>query len=255
LLNLDEPVANTIAQWRNESRKSRITVRQLLDFTAGLEPVFRLHDLESGNRDEIAVRAPAAAEPGTAFIYGPGALQVFDRVLKMKLRGEATTQYLERRVLRRLHLGEQRYLPDRAGNPLLASGFALTAREWARLGQLVLANGSPVISAHSLAECWRGSAANPSFAFGWWNNHTAPAGREVDVEQMLARKWPDQDWHNACLCRDAPPDLVACIGSGHQRLLVIPSLRLIVARHGDGGSFSDTTFLRLLLNRQSAARP
>ena len=33
-------------------------------------------------------------------------------------------------------------------------------------------------------------------------------------------------------------------------LYVVPSLRLIVVRHGNGGSFSDAAFLRLLLNRQ-----
>ena len=87
------------------------------------------------------------------------------------------------------------------------------------------------------------------FAFGWWNNRAAAFGREVDVERMLDRKWPDQNWRDGCLCRDAPADLQACIGSGHQRLYVIPSMRLIVVRQGDGGLFSDGTFLRLLLHR------
>ncbi len=66
------------------------------------------------------------AEPGKAFIYGPGALQVFHQVLKEKLGKETPTHYLEHRVLRRLRLGPQRYLEDRAGNPLLAAGFILT---------------------------------------------------------------------------------------------------------------------------------
>ena len=88
------------------------------------------------------------------------------------------------------------------------------------------------------------------FSLGWWNNHAASFGREIDVERMLARKWQQQDWRNGCLCRDAPEDLVACIGSGQQRLYVIPSLRLVVVRQGDGGSFSDATFWRLLLDRQ-----
>ena len=91
------------------------------------------------------------AEPGSAFIYGPAALQVFHQVLKEKLRGDSPTHYLERRVLHRLGLGSQRYLADRAGNPLLATGWILTARQWAKLGQLVLANGTPVISPNSLA--------------------------------------------------------------------------------------------------------
>jgi CubicO group peptidase (beta-lactamase class C family) len=163
------------------------------------------------------------------------------------LHGTAPRLYLERRVLRRLGLGRQRYLQDRAGNPLLAAGWTLTARQWAKLGQLVLRGGAPVVSRNSLAQCWRGSSANSAYSLGWWNNRAAPGGGEFDFEQMLSRKWPAQNWDNASICRDAPNDLVACIGSLYQRLYVIPSLQLIVVRHGNGGSFSDARFLRLLL--------
>jgi len=250
LLRLDERVADTITSWRSDPRKAQVTIRQLLDFDSGLEPEFFLHETQSGDRDATAIRGRMAAEPGSAFIYGPAALQVFHQVLKEKLRGDSPTHYLERRVLRRLGLGSQRYLDDRAGNPLLATGWILTARQWAKLGHLVLANGAPVISRNSLEQCWRGSTANRAFSLGWWNNRAAPNGREFDFEQMLIPKWQNQDWHDACLCRDAPNDLVACIGSEGQRLYLIPSLELIVVRHADGGSFSDAHFLRLLLGRE-----
>ena len=248
LLDLDEPVANSIAQWRDDPRKARVTIRQLLDFSCGLAPAFNLHNNNAKDRDKTAINLPVLADPGAAFIYGPSALQVFYEVLKTKLRGESPILYLERRVLRKLGLGRQRYLLDREGNPLLASGWELSARDWARLGKLVLKNGGPVISRDSLAQCWRGSEANRAFSLGWWNNRAAPGGREVDFEDMLEkRKWPGQNWNRACLCRDAPSDLVACIGSGRQRLYVIPSMEVVVVRHGMGGSFSDAAFLRLLL--------
>jgi CubicO group peptidase (beta-lactamase class C family) len=250
LLNLDERVADTITSWRSDQRKAQVTIRQLLDFDSGLEPLFSLHETQSGDRDAAAIRARMVAEPGRAFIYGPAALQVFHQVLKEKLRGDSPTHYLERRVLHRLGLGAQRYLADRAGNPLLAAGWILRASQWAKLGQLVLANGAPVVSRNSLAQCWRGTTANRAFSLGWWNNHAAPNGREFDFEQMLIPKWQNQDWHDACLCRDAPDDLVACIGSEGQRLYVIPSLQLIVVRQANGGSFSDAHFLRLLLGRE-----
>jgi len=113
----------------------------------------------------------------------------------------------------------------------------------------VLDRGKPVVRPESLEQCWRGSVANRAFSLGWWNNRAAPGGREFDFENMLAPKWSRQDWHDACLCREAPRDLVACIGSGYQRLYVIPSLDLIVVRHGGGGRFSDAKFLRLLLGK------
>src|SRR6185436_11308033 len=130
-----------------------------LDFSAGLEAVPGLHGENPGNRDAIAIRAPIVASPGSSFIYGPAALQVFHAVLKEKLRGESPTRYLERRVLNRLGLGSQRYLKDSAGNPLLAAGWKLSARQWAKIGELVLRDGSPAISSNSLSQCWRGSSA------------------------------------------------------------------------------------------------
>ena len=249
LISLDDRVAETITNWRSDPRKAQVTIRQLLDFDSGLEPEFFLHETQSGDRDATAIRGRMVAEPGSAFIYGPAALQVFHQVWKEKLRGDSPTHYLERRVLHRLGLGSQRYLADRTGNPLLATGWILTAKQWAKMGQVVLNKGAPVISAKSLEQCWRGTTANRAFSLGWWNNRAAPNGREFDFEQMLIPKWQNQDWRDACLCRDAPSDLVACIGSEGQRLYVIPSLQLILVRHGDGGSFSDAHFLRLLLGR------
>jgi CubicO group peptidase (beta-lactamase class C family) len=242
-------VAETIPAWHNDPRKARVTIRQLLDFSCGLEPVFYLHNNDPGDRDSIAIRASIVANPGSTFIYGPSSLQVFHAVLKEKLHGESPKRYLERRVLNRLGLGSQRYLTDRAGNPLLAAGWLLSARQWARLGEVALNGGAPIVNSSSMAQCWRGSGANRAFSLGWWNNRQAPGGREFDIESMLVSKWQRQSWGGAVLCRDAPSDMVACIGSGYQRLYVIPSMNLVVVRQGSGGRFSDGRFLRLLVGR------
>lgn len=249
LLSLDENVSNTIDAWKNDPRKSRITIRQLLDFSAGLEPLNGLHNDNPGDRDAIAIRAPIVATPGSRFIYGPAALQVFHAVLKQKLNGESPTRYLERRVLHRMGLGSQRYMTDSAGNPLLAAGWILSARDWAKMGEVVLRGGAPIVSAGSMAQCWRGSSANRAFSLGWWNNRNAPGGREFDIEKSLVPKWQKQSWGGTVLCRNAPSEVVACIGSGYQRLYVIPSMGLVVVRNGAGGRFSDGQFLRLLLGR------
>jgi CubicO group peptidase (beta-lactamase class C family) len=249
LLSLDDHVADTLPAWKSDPRKSRVTIRQLLDFSSGLEPVFSLHGENPGDRDAIAIRAPLVASPGSAFIYGPSALQVFHAVLKEKLLGESPTRYLERRVLHRMGLGSQRYLTDSAGNPLLAAGWLLSARQWAKLGEVVLNGGSPIVSAGSMAQSWRGSGANRAFSLGWWNNRQAPGGREFDIESALVPKWQRQSWGGTVLCRNAPSDLVACIGSGYQRLYVIPSMNLVVVRHGSGRKFSDAHFLRLLVGK------
>src|SRR2546423_1123165 len=132
---------------------------------------------------------------------------------------------------------------------VVAKRCAQSARQWANLGEAVLKGGAPVIGPGSLEQCWRGSSANRAYSLGWWNNRQAPGGREFDVESMLVPKWQRQSWSGTVLCRNAPNDLVACIGSGYQRLYVIPSMNLVVVRHGNGRKFSDAQFLRLLLGR------
>ena len=249
LLNLDDRVADTIPEWRNDPRKARVTIRQLLDFSAGLEQGLRLHRDNPGNRDAIAIKLPIVAEPGSAFIYGPSQLQVFHAVLEAKLGRKPARAYLERRVLSRLGLGRQRYLLDSAGNPLLAAGWVLSAKQWAKIGQLAVKGGSPVVSSGTFDNAFRGSPANRAYGFGWWNNRAAPGGREFDFEAALTPKWHSQSWSNAAICNAAPNDLVMCVGSGYQRLYAIPSMQLVVVRHGRGGGFSDARFLRLLLDR------
>lgn len=252
-IDLDERVAATIPEWRTDPGKSRVTVRQLLSFCSGLDAANQLHGDGFENRDAIAVRTSLVAQPGSAFIYGPAPLQVFHEILKRKLaeHGETPTKYLEKKVLAPMGLGPQRYLEDREGNPLLATGFMMTARRWAKMGELILDGGKPVVSSSSLAQAFRGSSANCAFGMGFWNNRAAgdSSCREFDIEDMLEPKWYRQNWQHACICRDAPSDMVASVGSGYQRLFVFPSQQLVVVRLGQFGRCNDGEFLRLLLGK------
>ncbi len=254
ILGLDERVADTIREWADGTPRSRVTIRQLLNFTSGIEPNFALHGDGIGDRNALALSTRFGTAPGSSFIYGPAALQVFHEVFKRKLAaapGEGTTPtaFLERRVLRPLGLGAQRYLADRSGNPLLATGFRLDAGRWLRIGQCILQKGTPVIGAVAFANATRGTRSNPAFGMALWNNRLAPGGREVDAEDMLEQPWQRQQWSGACLSKSAPADLLACIGSGGQRLYVVPSQELIVVRQGHFGGFQDAEFLRRLFGR------
>ncbi len=253
ILRLDEKVSDTLTEWRNDERKSELTVRDLLDFNAGLDPVFHLHGDGVPDRNAVALAAPIVAPRGLRFIYGPAALQAFDEFFRRKLaaRHQSPTQYLEHRVLSPMGLGPQTYKSDHAGNPLLATGFRMTASQWARMGDVLLRDGRPIVSGHSLSEALHGTSANPAFGMGFWNNRAAAEAnaREFDIENMLELDWRKQNWRDTCICRAAPPDLIAAVGSGYQRLFVIPSMDLITVRQGTGGKFSDPEFLRLLLGK------
>ncbi|WP_142525379.1 serine hydrolase domain-containing protein, partial [Methylacidimicrobium cyclopophantes] len=257
LFSLDSPVSETLEEWRVDPVKRSITVRELLNFTSGLDPGFFLHTESFENRNVRSLFLPLLARPGRAFLYGPASLQVFHEFFRRRLlpHRETPTHFLETRVLYPLGLGRQRYLEDGSGNPLLATGFLLRARQWAAIGNVLVHRGSPVVRPEILEEALRGSPVNSAFGMGFWNNRAAafPGAREVNVEEMLSRPWRSQDWHNACLWRDGPTDLVAAIGSHGQRLYVIPSRGWIVVRQGFSYSFSDGDFLRLLLPGARAA--
>jgi CubicO group peptidase (beta-lactamase class C family) len=253
ILDFDEPVRNTITEWQGDPNKSDIRVRDLLTFTAGIEPVFALHGRTIGDRNGYSVRLQAVTPPGTSFMYGPSQLQIFSELFRRKLASRKTTpqQYVSRRVLRPLGIYDVDFREDRRGNPLLASGFRLTARQWEQMGELILGRGKyrghQIVRSDILAECFRGTRINPMFGMGFWLNRPGAGAREVDVEQMLEIPWERQVWRGDCLCREAPSDMIAAIGSGYQRMFIVPSMKLIIVRQGvDNRRFSDATFLRLI---------
>jgi len=134
LFRLDDPVSDTIAEWKSDPRKSQITIRQLLSQTDGIEGASHLQRPSIRDRNAVATGLPGVAEPGSAFIYGPSHLQIFSELLRRKLRGRNVINYFEAHVSNQLGLHDLQYKKDGRGNPLPATGFELTAREWARLG-------------------------------------------------------------------------------------------------------------------------
>ncbi len=257
LLALDEPVATTITEWKNDPLKSRIRIRELLNFTDGIEPASFLHRSDIPDRNRVALALPVVAEPGTRFLYGPSHTQIFGELLRRKLlkRGTTPLRYLQDRVLDPLGLNHVESKVDQLGHPLLATGFKLTARQWLHLGATILQhgnyNGHEVLPSAVLKECFQPSAANPEFGMGFWlNGEAVNAGaRDPDIENLLELKWNQANWSHACICRDAPADMIVSLGSSYQRLYVIPSLDVVVARQGMDAKFSDAAFLRLLLAR------
>lgn len=256
LLTLDERVSETLPEWRDDPRKRNITLRQVMNFTDGLDAAFVLHGESIHDRNAYALRVPVVAKPGTAFIYGPSHGQIMAEVLRRKLAAKDTTPYayLVRKVLDPLGIGPVEHKEDAMGNPLVATGFKLTARQWLRFGELIEHDGAigkkRIVPAALVDECFQGTSANPAFGMGLWLNRDAShfSAREPDIEDELEKKWQQQRWGGVCICKAAPPDMIAAVGSGYQRLYVIPSLDLVIARQGENAKFSDSTFLRILLD-------
>src|ERR1051325_3248019 len=167
LIQLDDRVSDTLTEWKNYARKSRITVRQLLNQTDGIEAAPFLHRESIRDRNSLAIRLSSLTEPGAHFIYGPSHFQILAELLGRRLNGRSIASYLEQNVTGPLGLGRLDLKKDGRGTPLLASGFELSAREWARLGELILGNGSyqgrRILPESLLREAFVGSSANPAY--------------------------------------------------------------------------------------------
>jgi CubicO group peptidase (beta-lactamase class C family) len=253
LIKLDDRAADTITEWKADPRKSQITIRELLNQTDGIEPAPHLHSQSIRDRNAEAIRLPLVAAPGSAFAYGPSHLQIFCELLRRKLNGRSTISYFEENVLSPLGLTNLEFKKDGRGNPLPASGFELSAREWLRLGELVLGRGNyhgkQIVPANLLNQAFSGSNANPSYGLTFWLNRQAPHAREIDIEKELDLKWQRARWIDICVCNAAPSDMVVALGSNYQRLFIIPSLSAVIVRQGWSAKFSDAYFLRLVLGR------
>jgi CubicO group peptidase (beta-lactamase class C family) len=250
LFKLDDAVSTVLAEWQSDPRKARVTLRQLLSFTSGL-PGSAANPGSVGNVPDLnlaAMRLPLTAEPGARYTYGNTHLAVFNEVVRRKT-GMLADTYLLRRVLEPIGVTQIAWTRDRAGNAQLAGGARLTARDWARYGQLFLQggtwNGKRVLS--SVGECLRGSSALGVYGLTWWLN--APFAGTVDAGDVIPLRafgLPNIDSAER-IAPSAPTDLFMAAGAGNQRLYVVPSLSLVVVRFGAGGAWSDGEFLKRLL--------
>jgi len=244
LLDLDEPVARTLPEFRDDSLKARVTIRQLLNLTSGLQP-----DQAGSNGDLYAAAAglPMVARPGTRFAYGGASFHVFGELLRSKLGGGDVVAYLRRRIFTPLGVDVPYWLRDRAGRPHLAGGAVMTARGWGRFGLLLLDQGRwagrQLVPGSDIGECRRGSEANPGYGLGVWLNAPVPARPPPPGVRRVG------DADRLILAPDLPHDLLLAAGAGGQRLYVLPNPGLVVVRlgHNRGPEYKDDVFLRTLL--------
>lgn len=236
--NFDEKVSETITEWKTDRQKSRITLRQLLSLTSGIDAgqIGRVPSYAD------AINFPVETDAGTKFEYGPVPFQIFGEVMRRKLapKKETVMDYLKRRILEPIGLKVAFWRNGADSNPLLPQGANLTAREWAKFG-LFLKNGGKsggkqIVKKKLLDELVIGSKANPAYGITFWLNRAGidPRGQATEV-RVEAEK------------TETVKDLYMAAGAGNQRLYIIPSMDLVIVRQGNFGRFDDGEFLKRLL--------
>jgi CubicO group peptidase (beta-lactamase class C family) len=183
------------------------------------------------------------AEPGGRFQVGPSHLAVFGEVLRRKLAPESSDAlaYLERQILGPIGLEIASWERDAAGNPDLANGARMAASEWAKFGVLIRDqgywHGEIVLDAEGIEACLQRGEVQPRFGLTFWLN-----ARQPDAAHSRG-----STADRTSVYHEGLEDLVMAAGAGNQRLYVIPSLNLVVARFGeDDRSWRDPDFLALI---------
>lgn len=259
----DERVSDTITEWKSDARRSKITYRQLLSLTSGLEvgpngrpPAY-----------SAAVKYVSHFEPGEKFEYGPVPFQVFGEAMRRKLapKKEGVLDYLKRRILDPIGLKVALW-NTQEGQPNLPSGAFLAAREWVKFGSFLKSggkwNGKQLIKKPLLDELLLGSKANPNYGITFWLNRSNSGKADVaETKGRLRELLGDDETGTTAMSKhglgkDFASDLYMAAGAANQRLYIIPSLDLVIVRQGRFSRWDDREFLnRLLTGRPSGSGP
>ena len=239
----DDPAAKYVHQWARDPLKRQITVRHLATHTSGIEDAEadRLpHEQLTGWKGDFWKRlpppgdpftiardvAPVLDAPGTRARYSNPGMAMLAYCVTASLRGGPDADLrslLRHRIMAPLGVPDDQWSVGYGatvavdGLPLVAAwgGGAYSPNATARVGRLMLRkgnwNGKQLISPAAVEAATTYAGMPNHSGLGWWVNRKADG----------TRQW-----------RAAPDDAFAGAGAGHQFLLVVPSLNLIVVRNG-----------------------
>ncbi|WP_350291939.1 serine hydrolase [uncultured Croceitalea sp.] len=209
-----------VAEWKNDERKE-ITLNHLLRMQSGLEwnedyatisdatkMLFLDSDMTLAQRDKKAV-----AKPTKIWNYSSGTTNLLSGILRQQFRTQQ--EYLDfpyTSFIDKIGAHSMLLEADLKGNYVGSSYGWASTRDWARIGQLYLNNGS-----------WNGEQL---FSAEWVNYITTPT-------QFSDGKYGAHFWLNSNgFYPDVPRDLYSMNGFQGQYVFVIPSKDLVVVRTG-----------------------
>lgn len=205
-----------IPQWQADGRKA-ITLSDLMQMQSGLE-----WNENYGNRSDVnlmlhrekdmglfALDKPLAYEPGTHWYYSSGSTNIVMRYLRgLFPSDEAFLTYIRERLFRPLGIWNACFEPDMSGTPVGSSYLYVTARDYARFGELFLEDG-----------CIEGERILPE---GWVRYTTTPASSSAGGYGAFF--WLNRNGFRP----DVPADMFSCNGHDGQQIYIIPSKDLVV---------------------------
>jgi len=235
-LGLDSPVP--VEAWGQPGDpRGRITLRQLLTMTSGLDHVEETKPVERGDTARMlftdgaqdmaayAEAKPLAHAPGSTFSYSTGSTTILAELMARMLtnsrdpdaRRRAMQTFIDGRLKTPARLESLTMEYDAAGTMIGGSFLHMTGRDYARFGELLRNRGRSPNGHQIVPEKWidfmrRPSPRNPAYGAHLWRNRASG--------------------ESALMPGIAPDSLFGCVGHNGQYILVSPGQKLTVVRIG-----------------------
>jgi CubicO group peptidase (beta-lactamase class C family) len=251
MMRLDEKLVDTFPEWKNDTAKSRITPRMLLQQTSGLDAgSIALYHRPLTDKGRVALSLRVLSAPGSQFRYGASHWEVLAEFLQRKLGKETLEHFISRNVMGPIGLHSPKWRADLKGRWFLSTGAELDVNDLGKLGhtlaKLLRCEGSNGFDPTIYSDVTKSSAANPIYGGGLWKNVRATTGHAVEIEDCLDPTRSSSFWSGACLSKGHPADLVALIGSAGQRVFIWPAKDQVFVRLGRSPQWKDAPLLEAL---------
>jgi CubicO group peptidase (beta-lactamase class C family) len=216
-----------IPEWRGATDPRReIEVEHLMRMTTGLALDETNSGFDPSNQmylyDDMAgfaVTAPLIAPPGTRWHYSSATTQLLARIIRDIAGGpEQALAFAWRELFNPLGMRSVTLEFDASGTLQGSANMLASARDWARFGLLYLNDGE-IDGRRILPDDWVGFSASATFdtdyGAGFWTNRSAHPNASGRVRLGI------------------PRDAFFASGYLGQRVVILPTQHLVIARLGD----------------------
>jgi len=242
--SVDDRIGDYLTEWDGDARGD-ITLRQMMTMSAGLGQSNFMEILLAPDIGKAALAIEKVGEPNTEFAYNNAITKLLtlalDRQLVAKGRGSLLT-YLETELWCPLGNGPARVWIDQQGQARGYAGLHAGLADYARIGELIRNNGKvgdkQIVPASWIAEMTKPSKVNAQYGLQVW------LGREHTPRRSYSAANPIKVPHAEPF---VTPDIVFFDGFGGQRVYIIPSKGLTIARFGEVNLAYDDSVIPNLL--------
>ena len=242
LTSIDDPVSNYLPAWKDNTERARISIRNLLEMSSGLRcdkdttdytsDLIKLH--LGTNIRNLTINLPSKELSGNKWEYNNFNSQTLALVLE-KVTNLPLNEYASKKLWQQLGTKDAFFWADKSNGTVRGyCCFFARARDFAKLGQLVLNrgkwDGKSVVPEQWIEKISRASTHEPEYGLHIWRASQGGVRRAKDRSvEFLDEK------------------LVYFDGKHRQRIYISPKHDLVIVRTGEHPKRWDDSFLPNLI--------